>query len=286
VNNQFIGLTGSTGFIGKNLMSYCNKSFVPIDFRKSSFCIDDFTDMSTIIHSAAIVHKSKKIPGFDYYQVNYKKTIELAKTAKLAGVSHFIFLSSIYVYGTNGSSVNQFLNEKSPCKPKTPYGKSKLMAEQELLVLQSPGFKISIIRSPLVYGRNCPGNISLLYEFIKRIPVLPFKNKNTRSIIYVGNLCEAINKIIEKQVEGVFLPQDTVAPTLELLVRQLSLNLNKKIILYKMPEIFVTIGRFLNKRIFDCLYGSLEFDSSITNKLIGDYNKYSFEDAIKKSFRT
>ena len=72
----------------------------------------------------------------------------------MQGVKQFIFLSSISVYGLDTGVIN----EETPLNPRTHYGKSKLEAEQKLQKLADKTFNITILRPPMVYGKNCKGN--------------------------------------------------------------------------------------------------------------------------------
>ncbi len=89
----------------------------------------DFSIYSAIIHLAALVHKNeKKIPIVQYLQVNENKTKELMEKAISDNVSHFIFISTMAVFGNKGK-----IYESTPLEPNTKYGKSKLIAEKHLI---------------------------------------------------------------------------------------------------------------------------------------------------------
>ena len=141
----------------------------------------------------------------EYEKVNVTQTLELAKKAKASGVKQFVFMSTVKVYGeeTNvglpRSARNDSYNENSLCRPEDEYGKSKLKAEQELLKLKDDNFKVSIVRTPIVYGYGVKANIKSLINLVHKVPVLPFGNiENKRSMVYIGNLCHLVDTIIEQ----------------------------------------------------------------------------------------
>ena len=81
--------------------------------------------------------------------INYRATVRLAELSKKAGVQRFIFSSSCSTYGAAG---NDFLNEESEFNPVTPYGQSKVFAEQELALLADDSFSPTYLRNATAYG--------------------------------------------------------------------------------------------------------------------------------------
>ena len=95
------------------------------------------------------------------------------------------------------------------CSPTTFYGKSKRQAEQDLVKLKDSKFSIAIIRSPIIYGPNCPGNYQKLKRLVLKFGFLP-KIQNQRSMIYIDNLSEFIRLLLDdpKVEKTIFCPQD------------------------------------------------------------------------------
>ncbi len=81
--------------------------------------------------------------------INYKATVRLAELAKDAGASRFVFSSSCSTYGAAG---DDFLTEESTFNPVTPYGQSKVLAEQELALLADDNFSPAYLRNATAYG--------------------------------------------------------------------------------------------------------------------------------------
>jgi nucleoside-diphosphate-sugar epimerase len=83
------------------------------------------------------------------YDINHRASVRLAQLARQAGVSRFIFSSSCSNYGAGG---DDWLTEESAFNPVTPYGKSKVMVEQDVSQLADDGFTPVFLRSATAYG--------------------------------------------------------------------------------------------------------------------------------------
>ena len=235
-------VTGANGFIGRNLVPQLIKSGHEVvasyrndDFRQFDTQIYPISDLGpdtdwskalikveTVIHLAARVHvmtdKAKNLIS-DNKRINTEGTRKLAKDAAAAGVRHFIFMSTIKVNGES-SDLKAFCYDDLPA-PKDPYATAKLEAEKALAqVVRSSNMSATIIRSPLVYGPGVKGNFISLIKICMRGWPLPFGGvKNRRSIIYVGNLVDLIQRVINKPPSStkIYLcrdPQDVSTPEL------------------------------------------------------------------------
>lgn len=83
------------------------------------------------------------------YDINHRAAVSLAVEAKKAGVPRFIFSSSCSLYGAAG---DDFLDEEAAFNPVTPYGKSKIMAEQDLRLLADDDFSPTYLRNATAFG--------------------------------------------------------------------------------------------------------------------------------------
>jgi nucleoside-diphosphate-sugar epimerase len=111
---------------------------------------DDLRGFDAVVHLAAISND----PLGDYrpettYSINQHGAVHLAETAKRAGVERFLFSSSCSLYGAAG---DDYLDETADWNPVTPYGRSKLLAEQDITLLADDSFSPTFLRSATAYG--------------------------------------------------------------------------------------------------------------------------------------
>jgi nucleoside-diphosphate-sugar epimerase len=83
------------------------------------------------------------------FDINYRGSVRLAELARELGVRRFIFSSSCSNYGAGGQD---WLDEESDFNPVTPYGRSKVMVEQELAKMAGDAFCVAMLRSGTAYG--------------------------------------------------------------------------------------------------------------------------------------
>jgi UDP-glucose 4-epimerase len=272
-------VTGSSGYIGSNFINaFENKyNFFKFSLQENSIDTIDFKNTDIVLHCAALVHQKTEYDYKTYHDINVQYPITLAKKAKGHGVKHFIFISTIAVYGED----TELLTENTKCNPITPYGKSKLKAERQLLELSDDNFTVSIVRPPMVYGKSAPGNIEALINLIKKVPILPFSGiTNQRSFVYIGNLISFIDRIIEKKVSGIFLASDNTSISTTYLIKYIAKALDKPLYLIQVP-LFATFLKIVKPTLYKRLYENLEVNNDITKKTLDYKNPYSTENGIK-----
>lgn len=256
-------ITGASGFIGSNFIKkYENEyNIIPVCLIEKSPEELDFTRVDTVLHLAALVHQMKGAPEERYFEINTELTRRLAVRAKEAGVKHFVFYSTVAVWGTHGYfDHDKVITLNTPLNPSTPYAKSKYDAEEILNSLKENNFKISILRPPMVYGKDCPGNMKRLEKLADYLPILPFGNDgNRRTIVHVDRLLEETDLIIKTEKEGIFIPRDDKDVSIKEILEYIFQEKNKTKILIKLPKIIINILGIIKPRIVESLYGSLSF---------------------------
>lgn len=278
-----IAVTGGNGFIGNKILeslieqkidvlslqrSKINKHNVEIkkfeltDVSNMTYKI--LCDVDVVIHAAAHVHHHNSQEN-EYKNANFSATKNLFELCKKAKVKKFIFLSSVSVYGLNSSKNKINLNNNT--SPNSFYGKSKLMCEDYLLNTNN-SVKVSIIRLPLVYGDNAPGNFGKLQKIANTNLPLPFLNlKNKRSMIDVNIVASVICKIAlncDAHLGLHLLCEKKPFSTEEIISRLRGFN-NKSARLFSFPIFIIKISLILfgKRKIYEQLFEDLEFIGTI-----------------------
>ncbi|MGH8769819.1 MAG: UDP-glucose 4-epimerase family protein [Burkholderiales bacterium] len=233
--------------------------------------------VSCIVHLAARTHVARETasdPLAEYRKVNVAGTERLASEAARAGVRRFVYLSSIKVNGEKfpltplckwGS--RPFTESDAP-NPQDAYGITKWEAEQALhRIGRETGMEIVILRPPLVYGPHVKGNFLSLLKAVDRGWPLPFRSiRNARSLIYVGNLVDAIMRCIAhpKAAGQTFLVSDGEDVSTPELVERIAKGLDRPLRLVPLPPVLLnTAASFIGKKGAAArLTGSFQVDSS------------------------
>ena len=162
-----IHVTGLGGFIGSSLGPV-------LEARGHEVRSDSMEGCDAVVHLANIAHA--RADRETLWKVNVDGTAALAEAAAKAGVRRFLYMSSA-----------------KAAAPDDDYGRAKLAAEQ---AISKPS--VVILRPPLVYGPRVRANFLALMRAIARGWPLPLASiENRRSLVYVGNLCDAIIACLE-----------------------------------------------------------------------------------------
>uniref|UniRef100_A0A7C3ZXR8 NAD-dependent epimerase/dehydratase family protein n=1 Tax=Planktothricoides sp. SpSt-374 TaxID=2282167 RepID=A0A7C3ZXR8_9CYAN len=320
---SFILVTGNTGFIGKHTTTKLRKlgfrlscasrhhfpnisnsiNHVISNIDGNTHWYDALKNIDAVIHLAArahILNDTNPNPEAEFFAVNSEGTANLVKQSIQAGVKHFIFISSI---GAMASLSNQPLQENSPCQPDTPYGRSKLAAEQALISLASESdMTWTILRPTLVYGPGNPGNMERLIKLVKKGLPLPFGQvNNSRSLVYVGNLVDAIITCLThpNAKNQTFLISDGEDLSTPDLIRKIAYHLDCPCNLLPVPPSLLRVagnlgdmgekllGRSLplNTPTIDRLLGSLVVDSSKIRNTLNWQPPFTIDEGLQKTLR-
>jgi nucleoside-diphosphate-sugar epimerase len=166
-----------------------------------------FNDIDVCINLAAISQpdQSEMIDPKLYYEINHKGCVRVAKLCKEKGIKRFIFTSTCSVYGFQ----NDIISEENVPNPLEAYGKSKLLAEKDLLSLADDNFVITILRPGTMYGFSPKMRFDLvvngmtwaLQEF-KKINVMRDGNQ-WRPNVHVKDVARLIIELIESDEEKI-----------------------------------------------------------------------------------
>lgn len=326
MTQKHVLLTGVTGFVGAALLKYLLDqnyrvsvlSRQPIDMVSADLDVlliddlealcepnstaanvvaDKLPDVDCVVHCAGLAHnrnKSKSVKPF--YRINRNVTIALGRLAADAGVKRFIFISTI---GVNGNETRSGLNPDLPEKftesdmpnPHNDYALSKWEAEQGLnLIASSTNMEVVIIRAPLIYDVDAPGNFRRLIKLVDLALPLPFgKIHNHRSLLALDNLVDFVFLTITHPCAAneTFLVADNEALSTTEIISKIALARNKKLLLLPVPVSLIRIlANIIGKSIIvESLIGSLVIDITKARRLLNWMPKMDMEQQLHSSIQ-
>jgi len=279
-------ITGANSYIGTSLENWLYKEsdkyiVDTVDMRSDSWKEKDFSEFDVVFHVAGIVHvKSGSRMKDLHYKINRDLAIETAIKAKTEGVKQFIFMSSMSVYGD--SSNKEVIDQNTLPTPSNFYGKSKLQAEEGIKPLEDNGYKVVILRPPMIYGKGCKGNYPKLAKAAQKLPIFPDID-NQRSMLHIDNFCEFVKLMIDYEESGVFFPQNAEYMKTSEMVKVIAKAHAKKV---KLTKIFNPLLELMNLKIglINKVFGNLVYEKSMSDYKI-NYRIWDLEESIKLTER-
>lgn len=274
-------ITGSTGFVGKNISSFLHNNHFNIyslditpnnsNLFKNSFSWKNFDSLKShkfdiIIHLAGKAHDLKNTSSIEsYFKINYGLTKQIFDFFLNSESKKFIFFSSIKAAV---DKADYELSEDIVPNPGSPYGKSKLKAEKYIIEKISNDKCALILRPCMIHGPGNKGNLNTLTSFIRWFKIWPLSNfNNKRSFCSIDNLCFILNKLIlnESLKTNILNISDDEPILINDLVKIIANSLNLELKVYKFPKKFIRIIA----RIGDFLY--LPLNTHKLDKLTESY---------------
>ncbi len=303
-------VTGANGFIGSALcqtlvqqgyrviaalrkepqQAIANISWVVVgDINSETDWSNALTGVNIVIHLAARVHimQERTTQPLDLYrEVNVAGTLNLAHQAVKVGVKRFIFASSIKVLGEER---DKLYTDQDKANPVDAYAISKWEAEQGLQeIAQYQALELVILRFPLVYGKGVKANFLHLIKWVDKGIPLPLKSvNNARSLLYLGNLLDAMSVCCQHPKAGgkVFLISDEEVLSTAKLIQRVAYHLQKPARLFSIPasilnSVLILLGK---KAVAKRLLGSLTVDNSYISSSLAWKPPYSLDEGLAKT---
>ncbi|WP_170234571.1 NAD-dependent epimerase/dehydratase family protein [Macrococcus equipercicus] len=278
-------ITGKNGYVAKRFFKYFTEIghvVEIISLRNNDWKSIDLSNFDVCIHLAGLVHNNNPNADLEeYMKINAYLTKDLAVHCKKNNINHFIYFSTMSVFGNVGVLNHPtIITENSPLQPNTYYGISKLKGEELIVELIDDTFKVTVIRPPMIYGKGAPGNFKKLAKFANLFPVNP-SIYNERSALYIETLEKYMAEIINHTYTGFFHPQNSEYLKTKDVINTIRNAADKKTInLPVSPVINLLISKVtvLNK-----LYGNLIYDRHIDHNKITIENEMPLTETIIKS---
>ncbi|MDI3566277.1 NAD-dependent epimerase/dehydratase family protein [Bradyrhizobium sp. Arg816] len=285
MNQPVVLVTGATGFVGRNLVPLLESRGYRVrralragragenDVVVGSIGATTSWDaalvgVDAVVHLAARVHHPNEEHADELYDtVNTQGTLQLAQAAARAGVSRFVFLSTILVNGSSTDGRGPFMPDDAVV-PRGVYGRSKAAAEAALQRLASQSkMRVAVVRPPLVYGREALGNFRHLVSAIRRRIPLPLGLvDNKRAFVSVQNLASFVAHLVALPVARpyqIFLVADDEQISTTAFVRRIGQAMNRTAILLPVPSVVLTLAlQAIRPELRHSLVGSMEIDTS------------------------
>lgn len=302
-------ITGVTGFLGQAIVSayharpdvklfghsrdvvkaraiFANLRIRIVDDAPGSILRD--LKIDTVIHLAGIAHDlSNRYVSEDYFVVNDRATCSLYDSFLTSPAARFIFLSSIKAAVDIASSP---VEEDVVPAPVSPYGQSKLNAEQYIQQHSSEGKKFYILRPCMIHGPGNKGNLNLLYKYVRSglpFPLGAFENQ--RSFLSVDNLTFTILELIGGTVpSGVYHLADDGSMSTADLYRLISRTTRKSPTVLNIPRPLVKAGfqLLMKKKMLDKLTEDMLVSNAKIKKYLSRPLPTNLEDGLIKTIQS
>ena len=303
-------VTGATGFVGAALISRLagEHGYAPVAAVRRDVAFGEGVDVrlcgslevetdwssvmagvEVVIHCAARAHvldERATDPLSEFRLVNVEGTIRLAAQAADAGVRRFVFISSI---GVLGQQAELPISASSKPDPQEPYAVSKWEAEEALNKLgREAGMEVVVVRPPLVYGPEAPGNFGQLLRWMVRGMPLPLGAvDNRRSLVGLDNLVDLLVTCIDHPAAagGAFLAGDGEDVSTSELLRRVARAMGRPARLIPVPPTLLRAGaRLVGKEgMARRLLDSLQVDISHTRDVLGWEPPISLDEGLQRA---
>lgn len=308
-------ITGAAGFLGLAIVrqavnaglsvtatdrivarKFPGVDFIPGDILDPLSLSKAFEGVDCVCHAAGLAHifDNTEILKAPFHSVNVVGAENVARHAAWAGVQHFVFISSVSVYG----GVAHSKQEAAECHPEGPYAESKWQAERRLIELcQKEGMKLTILRLATLYGEEDPGNMARLIRSIDRGRFIWVgKGENLKSLLHREDAARACIAVINSNLSGINI-YNVSAPACKMreIVAAITLALGKPVPSWYIPASFALTSAKIIKllsfnhgrlsTIHDTLQKWLADDYYTTDKFCNTFNfqtKINLEEGIKR----
>ena len=344
---KIILITGAFGFVGSNLSAYladkgyelwaldvkdsarvlkCESARVETSNNSSYAC--EYTweqleeipwgEVYSVVHLAGKAHDTKNTSDAQsYFDINTgltKKVLSFAVSEDSA-VERFVLFSSVKVVADR---VDGILTEDADSDPKTPYGQSKLAAEQLVedstkqssrthalahpavagpARLANAGIRTYVLRPSMIHGPGNKGNLNLLYSIVRKgIPWPLGAYENQRSFASIDNVCFVVNGLLSEDVEpGAYQVADDEPLSTNRLIELIAESQGQSAKIFKVSKgivsLFATIGDVLhlplNSERLKKLTESYVVSNAKIKKALGwDKMPVSAEDGMRKTLKS
>ena len=281
-------ITGASGFLGNYLIKSAikfNHDLIKLGRNSSNDVICNLSNeipefknnsIDVIVHAAGKAHcfdkNNNNLSDFEHVNVNGTKNLLTSLDNQLETISHFVFISSVSVYGLN---TGLMIDENQPLKGSSEYALSKINAEQ---IISNWGNKnnipVLILRLPLIIGLKPKGNLKRMIEGIKKKRYFSIGGgKAKKSMVLASDVADFIYS--NHKSRGVFNLTDGISHEVNDLEKKIGIYFNVKI--YNLP---ISLAHKLT--IFHKFFHKFPLSKDTLTKITSDLTFSSYK--VKNKF--
>ncbi len=215
--------TGGTGFLGRNIRPMLERMYdvttcgitsenrIKANLAKEVPMLDKHYDV--VLHACGKAHMVPKTEKDRqaFFDVNYQGTVNLCTALEKVGVPKaVVFISTVAVYGCE---YGDLITEEHPLEGKTPYAKSKIMAEGYLTEwCKKNNVVLGVLRPSLLAGKDAPGNLGAMVNGVRKGFYMNIAGgKVIKSILMAEDIARILPSLVEKG--GTYNVCDTRQPS-------------------------------------------------------------------------
>lgn len=208
------------------------------------------------------------------FDINYHASVRLAEIAKEVGIERFIYSSSCSLYGQGDGDA---LTENSPANPQTAYGKSKILAENDIMKLSNENFHPTFMRNATAFGYSPRMRFDLVvnslvgYAKVENEIKILGDGKPWRPLVHLNDISQSMIKVLESRIDLIHNQIFNIGDNKE--------NYRIKQIAEKVKELYPTCNiNIAKKNAGDTRDYNVSFDK--LNSILNFRSSFSLDDGI------
>ena len=162
---------------------------------------EDFKGFDAVIHLAELSNDplGQNRPDITF-EINHQGSLNIARSAREAGVKRFVYASSCSVYRVGSG---EFLDESTPTNPQTAYATCKVYVERDVAPMADDNISVVFLRNATAYGPSPRMRFDIVLNdlcalaWTRKQIVMTSDGSPWRPIVHIEDICEAMYCALE-----------------------------------------------------------------------------------------